>query len=129
MNSRSEATFKDNYKHYFLTIQKAQKKDYVEATELRMVQKELKNRFPSMQVYKLTLELGSKYRQLHLHLLLRLSEYLLFKNNSKILGMRLFWRPIFNMAGVNHYLEKDTDRYTQQDIKNLNFYNHHYGFI
>ncbi len=129
MSTRSKATFKAHHKHYFVTIEKSQKKDYIEATELHMVKKELKNRFPSLLVYKSTLELGSTYRQLHLHLLLRLSEYLLFKNNSQILGFRLFWVPIYNMIGVDSYLKKCTLQYTQNDIKNLNFYNHHYGFI
>ncbi len=129
MISRSKATFKDNYKHYFVTIQKSQKKDYVDKTELYMVQKELKNRFPSLQVYKSTLELGSQYGQLHLHLLLRLSEYLLFKNNSKIFDMRLFWVSIYNISGVDNYLKKCSFQYTQHDIENRNFYNHYYGFI
>ncbi len=133
MKSRSKATFKDKrlhkYKHYFLTIQKPQKKDYVEASQLHMVQMELKTRFPSMQVYKSTLELGKEYKQLHLHLLLRLSHGILFKDNSKIKGMRLFWRMLYDLDGIDHYLKKDTVKYTQTDIKNLNFYNHFYGFI
>ncbi len=128
MNSRSKATFKDNYKHYFVTIEKSKKKDYVEANELHRVQRELKTRFPSLQVYKSTFELGSKYHQLHLHLLLRLSEYLLFKDNSNILGMRLFWRPIYNISGIDSYLRKDTRRYTQIAILTLNYFNHNYGF-
>ncbi len=129
MISRSKATFKDNYKHYFVTIQKPQKKEYVDATELHMVKKELKSKMPTMQVYKSTLELGKEYKQLHLHLLMRIAHSVYFKNYSKINGMRLYWRPIYNISGIDSYLSKDIVRYTQQDIKNLNFYNHFYGFI
>ncbi len=129
MISRSKATFKDNYKHFFVTIQRAQKKEYVDSNDLLMVKRELKSRFPSMQIYKSILELGSVYQQLHIHLLLRLSEYFLFKEHTNISGFRLFWRPIKNLPGINSYLEKDTLQYTQQDIKNLNYYNHFYGFI
>ncbi len=127
--SRSKATFKDNYRHFFIIIQKPQKKDYVDPIDLFNVQMELKTRFLTMQVYKSTLELGKGYRQLHLHILLRLLDYVRYKNNSMILGMRLYWRPIYDLNGVDHYLAKDTVQYTQHDIKNLNYYNHYYGFI
>jgi len=126
---RSKATFRHNYKHFFITIQKSQKKDYVDHNELYMARSELQSRLPSMEVYKEILELGSKYKQLHLHLLIRISEYIYFKNFVDILGFRLYWRPIYDINGINHYLNKDTAKYTQYDIKNLNFYNHNYGFI
>ncbi len=132
-NTRSKATLKanrlHNWFHYFITIQSSRKKEFVSPDDLLNIKRSLKTKFSKLQVYKSVFELGSCYKQLHLHLLLRLPHSVYFKDSSKMLGYRLYWRKIYDLSSIDHYLEKDSRQYTQNDVITLNHLNHNYGFI
>ncbi len=136
--SRSEATLKRNYgrysKPFIMTIQKQQKKDYVDRQMIDEVMEYFKSKFVTMRTAEHGYEIGNKYCQLHLHTIVSVMEQFYFKYNNSYNGFRIEWTPIYNFRGAINYVHKDTknNKAIQDQIFNKNEYQHPragYGFI
>lgn len=115
-------------KEYFLTIAKHQVKDYVSEFNIACVIHELKRRL-SFKVIDIVYEIDRKYDQLHCHVLIRSHRFINYKNNTSIIGFRVYWLPVKGDKGVISYMHKDScNKYEQEQILLTNYYRHHYGF-
>ncbi len=125
--SRSKATLKTQYtKSYMITIQKHKKTLFVSIDDIQSVLEVLKERFPSFVLGCHSYEIGTTYRQLHLHGIVTLKESFYYKYNNSINGFRLQWRPLYNKKGALSYILKDThgQKEIQDEILSLNRYTH-----
>ncbi len=128
--SRSKATLKTNRLHYFITIQKQQKRDEVTSAELDTVYKQLNDQIPDLEIISSVYELGGKYYQLHSHIIVSTFKDIYFKKYSKFGNFRVWWTPVFNRKSLDKYLFKQcTNKYEQELIHAINHYRHHYGFV
>ncbi len=132
-NTRSKATLKTQRLHniykYFVTFELSQKKLYATPEMLITCLLKLKLRHHTIRILNSVFELGYKYKQLHLHVIITLSHKIIYKENNIISGIRLYWKPIYNTLTLIKYLSKDSKQYTQSDIFTLNYLNHNYGFV
>lgn len=130
MISRSKATFKTNGIHYyFITIQKQQKTQHTTINELNFILHLLLHKIPDIRIKHCTYELGSKYSQLHSHLIISTYKNVYFKDYSKFGSFRVWWKPVYNQLGLEKYITKDAfDKYTQEQILIINHYRNTYGF-
>ncbi len=127
--SRSKATFKTQRLHYFITIQKFQKLDYVSPAELDTVERFLRDDIKDLQILSKVYELGGKYYQLHTHLIISTFHDIYFKKYSKYGNFRVWWKPVYNERTLNQYFQKQsTNKYEQEYLHALNHYRNHYGF-
>ncbi len=133
LNTRSKATFKTlrlhNIHKYFVTFELSQKKVYATPEMLITCLLSLKLKHPTICILSSVFELGYKYKQLHLHIVLTVQHKILYKANNFFGDVRLYWKPIYNTIKLIEYLSKDSKQYTQSDILTLNYLNHNYGFI
>lgn len=90
---------------YFVTIQGINKKDYITKNLLdetfESIQKVL-----NLEVVKTAYELGSQYKQLHMHAMVCTKRYFKYSDFSKMGGLRLYWRKIYNYDTLIDYLSK-----------------------
>ncbi len=118
-------TRRTKIKSYFLTIRKHQVKDYVDINDLLRIIEYLKTKFPSLAMGTNSFEVDNKYKQLHFHGIIEISEPFYYKGNTSFGGFRLYWRPLYNKNKLIKYITKDIFHPCQQDrIISNNYYLH-----
>jgi len=128
--SRSKATFKTHRIHYFITIEKQQKKDYISRDELDTVYTTLNGLIPDLEIEYKVYELGTKYYQLHMHAIVSTFTKIYFKKYSKYGNFRVYWTPVYSREILDIYIRKQCiNKYEQEQLFDINYYRHHYGFV
>ncbi len=128
--SRSKATVEAQRLLYFITIEKAQKKDYVTPSELDTVLAELNEKIPDLQIISSVYELGGKYYQLHSHIIVSTFLDIYFKKYSKFGNFRVWWKAVYNKPCLNRYMLKQChNSHEQENLLMINHYRHQYGFV
>jgi len=87
---------------YLVTICKAQKKGYVDESELRAVMEFLKEK--KVYVIDYSFEVHGMYRQLHVHLVVKY--YGRWKDLLNFQGFRIYWSQVYDIVNALNYLNK-----------------------
>ncbi len=116
--------------NYLLTIRKHNVLDFVDKDSLDEILTTLEMNLNDIVITNVRYEIEyKKYRQLHMHCIVESKRPIRYASNSKICGYICFWRQVYDLQGALNYINKDSNnKYTQEQILDMNYFNHHYGF-
>ncbi len=111
---------------YLITIRKHQVKDYVDVQEIMNIIGILMTKLPSLRLGSNSFEVDNKYRQLHFHSIVYISEYLRYKTVSSFGGFRIYWKAVYNIERLLKYIKKDVKNgiCQQEEIIVDNYFTH-----
>ncbi len=113
---------------YMVTIHRSQVLEYVSPDELIDALNIVVSKTCG-SVSDVVFEVGQRYRQLHMHLILKTNFRIKFKKYSQVGLFKIYWKPVYDIEGVREYLHKDAHNgYMQDQILDTNYYQNNYGF-
>lgn len=117
--------------YYMVTISNRNKSLYLAKSDIIPIYIQILKFFPC-RAHTMSYELGGKYQQLHLHMIISApnkAKYIKFTRHAN--GMYAQFDKIKkqDLARSIRYVEKEGSPQAQQLVPIINFYNNHYGFI
>lgn len=117
--------------YYMVTISNRTKSLYLAKSDIIPIYIQILKFFPC-RAHTMSYELGGKYQQLHLHMIISApakAKYIRFTRHKN--GMYAQFDKIAkkDLARSIRYVEKEGSPQAQQLVPIVNYYNHHYGFI
>lgn len=122
----------DRWYTYMVTISPCRLKDYVNPTDLKDLISLLKLKLPGLKTYEpYNYELGSKYRQLHIHFMASHPTMISYRDNCRlnINGAKFFvkWTNGSSKTLLS-YCNKESHPIKQSQTLLEHYYRHHYSF-
>lgn len=115
---------------YLITVRKHQVKDYVDKSMLDEAMGYLKFKHNTLHIVDQCYEIDSKYKQLHYHAVVEIKHRIVYKDNSRYKLYRIHWVPVRDLEGALRYIKKQAyNKYKQEEILMINYYNNNYAFI
>lgn len=113
---------------YMVTVRKSQVKDFVTVGHLDFILESVVK--PPKTITNIVYEIENTYNQLHLHCIVSSPYRVCYAKNNKFGGYIIHWKPVFSLDGCISYIQKQSaNMYEQSQTIEVNWYNHHFGFI